>query len=72
MSSSLGGPKMPTRDWNYIEERLLSPSVRLGEAIARLRSINYHEEANRLLRAQQALQDECRAVHNLMRPGRRL
>jgi hypothetical protein len=60
---------MNARDYDYIEGRLLTPATDLLDARQRLDACGEHEAANRLMRAVQALTDECRAIRHEL--GRR-
>lgn len=53
---------MNTRDYDYIEARLMDPAGHLLDAIQRLKRLGRLEEAGRLMTAAQRLNDECRAV----------
>ena len=51
-----------TRDIEYVEARLLAPSVPASEATERLTALGCAELAERVLQAQADLQDVCREV----------
>jgi len=57
---------MSDRDLEYIEERLLSPCVRVSDAYERLQRYTIDpelaEQANRLMYAMQMFTDTCRDV----------
>lgn len=58
------------RDREYIESRLLAPSVDASEAAARLRQIGRVDLADRLIEAQKRFIDECRTIrHEFMERG---
>lgn len=62
---------MNARDFDYIETRLLDQGARLIEAIERLRSCGYHEQADTLVEQLAELTDVCREVrHELQESGR--
>jgi hypothetical protein len=51
-----------SRDYDYIETRLLAPDVPASEAAARLRAVGEEDLANDLLRARTRFYDECRDI----------
>jgi hypothetical protein len=51
-----------TRDYDYIENRLLDPLGNVTEACGRLRQVGRPDLADRVMRAAQEFTDECRAV----------
>ena len=53
---------MNTRDFDYIEARLLNPADGAAEATGRLRQVGRDDLADRILEAHRVFLDECRAV----------
>lgn len=53
---------MNTRDFDYIESRLLSPMDAASEAHGRLQQVSQGNLASRLMAAMQVFQDECREI----------
>lgn len=58
---------MNTRDWDYIENRLLAGTSLQLEAYGRLRQVGYPDLAERLMTASQVYHDECRAIRDELR-----
>jgi hypothetical protein len=50
------------RDYEFIEARLLAPSMGAAEACERLKAVGQRDLAEQVLRAEIAMQDACRAV----------
>lgn len=59
---------MNSRDWEYIESRLLAPCVPASDAHERLRrhtiTAELAEPANRLMYAMQEFTETCRSIRN--------
>jgi hypothetical protein len=60
---------IPSRDFEYIENRLVSPAPEVVEAIERLRKLGQVEEARDLMTALKTFTDECRRVRYLVGLG---
>jgi hypothetical protein len=60
-----------TRDFEYVENRLLAPAWPATEAVGRLRQIGQDDLADQLNKAIAALHDECRAVRVALRERKR-
>lgn len=58
---------MKTRDFDYLEQRLLAPAIGGSEALTRLESLNLHEEHRVLMEATKAYIDECRKVRRMVK-----
>jgi hypothetical protein len=56
-----------TRDFEYVENRLLAPAWPATEAVGRLRQMGHVDLADDLNKAISALHDECRAIRVTLR-----
>lgn len=61
-------PRLSTRDFDYIEARLLTQAPALQEAQERLEAIGKDDLAGRLLGVIIQLADECRAIRHDLGP----
>lgn len=57
---------MRSRDFDYVETRLLAPDTPLSEAYERLLAMGEERLANQLMRARQTLNEDCRAVRRAL------
>jgi len=63
----MGEAKLPARDFDFVEARLLAPASDAMDAIERLQDCGATAQATRLLDALARFTDECREIRRTLR-----